>query len=1342
MFVTMATGGTLRCLVLAVFLLVLRHQQGLAASTSSQAGRVCVVSDVDCSQLRQMTGGVLTCVVTRDRVDCLRKLRNGDVDFGYFEAEDQRMAAQSLSDQSLDVKYEASIEFTTGKEVRAVYMLVHNASNTNPKSMCHPGFHRERFYPRALYTPTTLETKDPPGDIQTLIVALSRSWESACIPGDWSPDPITDRELKRNHPHLCSLCLRKSCEKEDPYAGSGALQCLLDHAADAAFVSDVDFKIARAKEVEVEKLYHFCRNADDPIHPLGDKTQDDAEPCDWGRRPVPVLLSRTCDDEQCKAQQQIWLKSLISYNSAVKSILDLPRSTQVRLKGTAVTPLEIIKQAGYKLDVFNPREFVTFCVQTKDEMEKCQDLAAASLAYNGDGGTGVKCLLDTDKANCYPDVYFGRADVIALDGGDVYQVTQDYGFERLVSEVYDETAASPASSYYAVAVIRAESNITSFEHLQGLKSCHTGIGKTAGWKMPVATLMEQRLIDPQHCNYVSAMAEFFSGGSCAPGGKSSKFNQQLNYVNRLCRLCTGVGDDQCSRSSVEPFYSYTGAFRCLVHGGGDVAFVKHTTVPSMTGGGTSAPWAIGLQADQFRLLCPAGGTAAINEYKTCNLALVPAHEVVVAGRMSDDRKRQVREALLGISRIFNADSAGSKTFKLFGSYNGKPDLLFKDSAVSLRALSEDTQEERSLKKNYFKKLNELHSCEVRVCSLQEHMRDCEHMAQIMLDEGQQFVCVSARDRLDCVRRVIRGQVDMTPVPGTFLGVNPNLRMLAVMRDPVHSREEYRYKAVMVVRRSNIKSIADLRGKKSCHTGYGKTTGWRIPVALLKREGLIYSACADHQSSLEHEIVGVTTTFNRACVPGQWAISPTLDAALKEKYKSMCSLCSSGTCDSKDDYAGYEGALRCLTQNGGDVAFSKLSVVKHFFADPRSFDSTEYGLLCPDNKVVAIDSQDAEECYWAARPWDAYVTHGGASDSKVHRLFWALSQAKRKGEEDLANRNWYFTTLGIGDASDILPVMENIKTQDYYSKTRMDVVEAEELCPEEPVRLCVKSDGEENKCNDLRNVLNLRGISPPLQCVRGKSVDDCVFRISVNHADIISLNDVQRHRVHQEYNLINLATENYGNAGDTLFYLVAVVKKSSKISSVIDLPGKTMCHFVQNSTESHTIDNTLSECLSGNTEFFHSYSAAISCLVGHNKDIAFVKFSNTDDTSSGDVPSYLHPDNFQLLCADGVFPLSKANAKECNLGRIPGDMVVTRQSETNSRREDMLRLLLQSAKNFGKPDSFFRLFYNYFSKDDLLFKDSTTKFTPLPDEHYQTFLGTMWHQACTPYEHHLKIDRSH
>ena len=56
---------------------------------------------------------------------------------------------------------------------------------------------------------------------------------------------------------------------------------------------------------------------------------------------------------------------------------------------------------------------------------------------------------------------------------------------------------------------------------------------------------------------------------------------------------------------------------------------------------------------------------------------------------------------------------------------------------------------------------------------------------------------------------------------------------------------FRFLYVAVVRNdANINYPADLRDKISCHTGYGRTAGWHIPIPKVRFPSIIhiYSDC--------------------------------------------------------------------------------------------------------------------------------------------------------------------------------------------------------------------------------------------------------------------------------------------------------------------------------------------------------------------------------------------------------------------------------------------------------------------------------------------------------------------
>lgn len=91
--------------------------------------------------------------------------------------------------------------------------------------------------------------------------------------------------------------------------------------------------------------------------------------------------------------------------------------------------------------------------------------------------------------------------------------------------------------------------------------------------------------------------------------------------------------------------------------------------------------------------------------------------------------------------------------------------------------------------------------------------------------------------------------------------------------------------------SAFRSMADLRGADSCHTGLLKSAGTFMPLGWLIGQGLVSRIGADEISSIE----------------------PTLDA-----FFGTARIPPSDS----DPYGNYQGALRCLSEGLGDVAFGK------------------------------------------------------------------------------------------------------------------------------------------------------------------------------------------------------------------------------------------------------------------------------------------------------------------------------------------------------------------------------------------------------------------------------------
>ncbi|GLH05113.1 Transferrin [Gryllus bimaculatus] len=621
-----------------------------------------------CQTMQQQEGSRLKCVKARDRVDCLEKVGHGQADIMAADPEDMYLATSADVPFTVFKEVRTTLEPTEEFRYEAVAVVHKNLQIESVQGIrglksCHTGVGRNVGYKIPITKLTKLGVLRLQNDSlltarEIELRALSQLFSHACLVGDWSSDAAADRRLKNTYSNLCALCEHPDvCNYPDKFSGyDGALRCLSDGGGQVAWT-----KIPVGGALEVTNATRYNPNDYAYLCPDGSKRPILGPACRWAARPWQGFIAngditsevddvRRVLDQACRSRRRPpnaeWLKSVLTVIKDKTVLVSAPQPP--------VSPLQYLDKANYTDVIGRGRggAVVRVCVRSQAELAKCRSLAAAAFSRDVRPEFGCE-LREGGPHACLAAIRDGHADIIAVDGGEAHVARTEYNLRPVLTELYGEHQGL----YYAVAVVKKSSSMRTLTDLRGKKSCHTGYGRTAGWNVPVYALLRAGLLPSGTCPYAKAVGEFFSGGSCVPGALSSENNPAGLNPQRLCDLCAGDLDaagganpaTKCNSTPHESFYGYAGAFRCLASGAGDVAFVKHATVPDNTDGKNSAAWARNLQSSDYELLCPDGSRKPVDQYESCNLAQVPAHLDSATGFRAIDEpspvQRQYEEML-------------------------------------------------------------------------------------------------------------------------------------------------------------------------------------------------------------------------------------------------------------------------------------------------------------------------------------------------------------------------------------------------------------------------------------------------------------------------------------------------------------------------------------------------------------------------------------------------------------------------------------------------------------------------------------------------------------------------
>ena len=350
---------------------------------------------------------------------------------------------------------------------------------------------------------------------------------------------------------------------------------------------------------------------------------------------------------------------------------------------------------------------MTLCVTSEAEMIKCVRMRTALNAQLLE--PKMVCKRATTSQGCMKHISNRDADVTVLEAGDIYKAGWQYKLVPIMAEVYN--LGEPY--YYAVAVTKQRDNNTELIYLKNKRTCHPAVGHGGGWVMPMAWLLTNERVRDYGCDSLRAASEYFSE-ACAPGAQSDEYQNryQADYWehSHLCDLCHGSARHYCKRNHMEDYYGHTGAFRCLVEGGGNVAFIKHTTVTENCDGKRKEWWARNQLTSDYELLCRDGTRKSARSYEDCYLGKVKANAIVTDPRIGGEKLNAFINLFKYSQQHYGQKVPDQFSFSMFYSEPPYADLIFQDATQQLIVLPPEERDYTKYLDREFLKAYEVVEC--------------------------------------------------------------------------------------------------------------------------------------------------------------------------------------------------------------------------------------------------------------------------------------------------------------------------------------------------------------------------------------------------------------------------------------------------------------------------------------------------------------------------------------------------------------------------------------------------------------------------------------------------------
>lgn len=568
------------------------------------------------------------------------------------------------------------------------------------------------------------------------------------------------------------------------------------------------------------------------------------------------------------------------------------------------------------------------------------DVVSDTACFALQRGDVVSCLSVADSAECAIRLAQGEVDFGVFNAEELLLAYQFYPSNiQPILQLRHKEKQLEEFEFKTVAVIPKDDmtqiELPPSERLKRLRNsgfCHPGFSKSQWLNDYILKYFENK-VNPPQCqddvtiieNEIRNLRNFF-GKACRPGewASDSSFDQQLKRkYPELCALCDNKSN--CSYN-IKEHHGHIGALQCLTRGNGKVAYAALQYVQEYLGRNSS-----------YQFLCPNGNVLPLSTESPCTWVRQPWSVVAARKDIADSLK----------SNLFTWIKHPEK----------------EQWKLTLRQLIEEDSSAYELEKismaSYLSKgrdidIEDIQTCgkHIRWCTIGDlETNKCKWVAKTAkaLGVSPSISCINSNSTFQCLHDIQENRTDIMVIDSNYGFLARNVYGLSTI---LYSETEMDKNSVTVAvvrepRGDNypIKSFHDLKNKKACFSEYGGLS-WLSFINVARTNNIISPKSCDYPLLVSRLLSG-------ACAPGIKDSDHSRTGVPPDVASKLCSACRSHynttSCEANKNnrYYGDVGAMKCIDEGVGDIAFIELTNI-HGLVDSET---DKYRILCKNGSLA-------------------------------------------------------------------------------------------------------------------------------------------------------------------------------------------------------------------------------------------------------------------------------------------------------------------------------------------------------------------------------------------------------